>query len=213
MYHSIYKIPFLGKKLMNFAVKREGGVLYSKTLREITKKMYNVDVDLYTYGSCFYSGFNTGGGVTIGKYCSLAGDIHYFGANHPYESLSTSAFFYNQSMNKQKVNDVPRNHLIIENDVWIGYGVIITAGCHRIGTGAVVGAGAIVTKDVPAYAIVVGNPAKILKYRFDEKTINNLLESKWWDNTPEHLMTYYDYINNPTVFIRKIKEYKSKGNK
>ena len=68
----------------------------------------------------------------------------------------------------------------IGNDVWIGDNVFIKSGV-KIGDGAVVGAGAVVTKDVPPYAVVVGVPARVIKYRFDEKTIAELLELKWWD--------------------------------
>lgn len=90
--------------------------------------------------------------------------------------------------------------------MWIGYGVMITSSCHTIGTGAVIGAGSIVTHDVPPYAIVAGNPAKILRYRFDEETIEKLLESNWWELEPKELMNYYQYMNDPKVFIEKFKK-------
>jgi len=70
--------------------------------------------------------------------------------------------------------------VIIENDVWIGANSVIMPGV-KVGNGAIIGANAVVTKDVPDYAIVGGVPAKIIKYRFDEKTISSLLELKWWD--------------------------------
>lgn len=68
----------------------------------------------------------------------------------------------------------------IGNDVWIGDNVVILKG--KIGDGAVIGAGAVVTRDVPPYAIVAGNPARVIKYRFDDETIRKLLKEKWWDN-------------------------------
>lgn len=71
--------------------------------------------------------------------------------------------------------------LEIGNDVWIGQYAVILPSCHRIGDGAVIGAGSIVTSDVPDYAMVAGNPARILKYRFGEETVSKLKAIKWWD--------------------------------
>ena len=67
------------------------------------------------------------------------------------------------------------------NDVWVGANVTIMPGCKKIGNGAIIGGGSVVTHDVPPYAIVAGNPAKILRYRFDEDIIKKLEESKWWE--------------------------------
>ena len=203
---SIYNMKLFGSVLLKIKVKLQGGQLRSNTLRNYFKNMYRIEVDLFTYGSCFTPTFNVGGKVKIGRYCSFASDIHYFGANHPMDSVSTSAIFYNQSMNDLPVQDVKRSELIIGNDVWIGSHVLITSSCKNIGTGAVVGAGSIVTKDVPPYAIVAGNPAKIIRFRFDEKTIEDLLESKWWLNEPKDIMKYYKYFNEKNEFLKNFKK-------
>lgn len=170
-----------------FKTERQGESLL---LREYFKTRKNVEIGLFTYGGCFRPDFNTGGKVTIGRYCSIAGDVHYFGANHPLYALSSSAYFYNRSFGLD-VSDVERNCLNIGNDVWIGYGTIILAGCRKIGNGAVIGAGSIVTKDVPDYAVVAGNPAKIIRYRFDQGTIKRLNNSKWWEMRPDEALQYY----------------------
>lgn len=124
------------------------------------------------------------GRCRIGRYCSIASNVHYLGGNHPVDTLTSSAIFYNKKLSGFDVKDIKRKELIIGNDVWIGVGVLITANCHFIGNGAVIGAGSVVTKDVPPFAIVAGNPAKILRYRFDEATINKIEESKWWELPP-----------------------------
>ncbi|MCA5014101.1 CatB-related O-acetyltransferase [Enterococcus sp. S23] len=155
-----------------------------------TKLNYGVEVGMYSYGSCFSENFNLGGTVEIGKYCSIAENVRYFGANHPLEALSTSPLFYNKDFGFD-VQDVDRYHLEIDHDVWIGYGTIIVSGCQKIGAGAVIGAGSVVTKDVPPYAIVGGNPARVIKYRFSKEVIDAIEEKKWWELTPEQVMDFY----------------------
>lgn len=204
----LINIPFLGKKLFNYAVRKQGGDAYSTLIR----KYYSVrktDVDLYTYGGCFSEKFNSGGSVTVGRYCSIADHVSYFGANHPFKMLSQSAFFYNKTLGLD-VQDVERFHLKIGNDVWIGYGTIITAGCSNIGNGAVIGAGSVVTHDVPAYAVVAGNPAKIIKMRFDDNTIREIEASKWWEKKPEELYRYYDYMTAPLLMLEKMRSWDGK---
>lgn len=96
--------------------------------------------------------------VEIGKYCLLATNVSILGGDHNFNLLGTPIIFSGRPILKKTV---------IKDDVWIGHRVIIMAGV-TIGEGAIVGAGSVVTKDIPAGAIAVGNPAKILKYRFNE---------------------------------------------
>lgn len=200
----IYHLPkSLGTKIISLISRNKVGE--NCELREYYKTVYKVNVDMYTYGGCFSSDFNMGGcEVNVGRYCSMGGNIHYFGANHPIGNITSSAYFYNKSFSGFDVKDVPRSKLTIGDDVWIGYGVIITNGCHSIGRGAVVGAGSIVTRDVPAYAIVAGNPAHLLRYRFSDDEINEIENSKWWLKSPGELFQYYKYMNNPIEFARRI---------
>ena len=81
---------------------------------------------------------------------------------------------------------------MIEDDVWIGLNAIITCGCKRIGRGAIIGAGSIVTKDVEPYTIVGGSPAKVIRKRFDEERIKKLEVSRWWEKTPEQLIVEFE---------------------
>lgn len=200
----LFEIPFWGAHFIQpYIVKREGGQKESKSLRSYFKDKYNTSVGLYSYGGCFSESFNVGGKVTIGKYCSLAQNIKYYGANHPIRQVSTSPYFYNKSFGFN-VNDVERKSLVIGNDVWIGGNVVITSNCREIGNGSVIGAGSIVTKNIPNYAIAVGNPARVIGYRFSDYEISILEGSEWWNMTPQQLVKYYDYMNSPIDFVRAI---------
>lgn len=193
----LFKFPMVGAKIRNYVIRKEGGEKTSKTLRRYMQEKYNVSVDLYTYGSCFSPTFNTGGKVKVARYCSFGSDVHYFGSNHPVDHAVMSAYFYNKSFSGLNVNDVERKQLSVGNDVWIGHGVTIVSSCEKIGNGAVIGAGSVVTRDVPSYSIVAGVPAKVIKYRFDEETIDAIENSCWWKLQPEELMEFYPLIDTP----------------
>ena len=94
---------------------------------------------------------------------------------------------------------------IIGNDVWIGQRVVVKSGC-RIGDGAVVGAGAVVTKDVPPYAIVGGVPAKVIRMRFSEDIIERLKEIKWWDYSDDRLKAIGPYMDDCLRMIQFVDE-------
>ena len=128
--------------------------------------------------------------VTVGRYCSIAKHADIGLSNHPVTWLSTTPrqyfpnhFLWNDRVDG-RVSTVPWpyefKHVEIGNDVWIGDRTVIMSGV-KIGDGAIVASGAVVTKDVPPYAIVGGVPAKVIKYRFDEETIKELLKLKWWN--------------------------------
>ena len=112
--------------------------------------------------------------TTIGAYTSIAPHVQIGGMEHPYWEPSTSTYLS---------TGAKREHTIIGNDVWIGAAAIVKAGV-KIGDGAVIGANSFVNKDIPPFAIVVGTPAKLLKFRFDEKTIEKLEASHYWEMKP-----------------------------
>jgi len=118
---------------------------------------------------------------SIGKYCAISWNCSINAIQHPTDRISVSAFPYVPYVgNFVTEREQHYQKVIIENDVWIGANSVIMPGV-KVGNGAIIGANAVVTKDVPDYAIVGGVPAKIIKYRFDEKTISSLLELKWWN--------------------------------
>lgn len=118
--------------------------------------------------------------IQIGNFCSVGYNIAaIINLLHDYKSVTTSTSpIFNRDQLEMKIEQ--KYEILIGNDVWIGNGVIILPGV-KIGDGAVIGAGSVVTKDVPSYAIVGGNPAKIIKYRFNQEQIEKLLEIKWWN--------------------------------
>jgi len=150
----------------------------------------------------------------IGSFCSIANNVIIGGGEHPIEWVSTSPVFYEGrdsvktkfSVHKRK----PKKRTFIGNDVWIGSNVIIKAGVS-IGDGAVVGMGSVVTKDVPPYTIVGGCPARIIRMRFDETIIKDLMEIKWWNINEIDLHKYAEYFTDPQIFIGEWrKHYESK---
>ena len=125
--------------------------------------------------------------INVGKYCSIGREVNFFlHADHRPDWVSTSSMLlgpvdykiHNQLLDLG--HPACKGDITIENDVWIGAKATIMSGV-TISSGAVIGAGAVITKDIPPYAIVVGNPGKIVKYRFTEEQIEDLLEIKWWD--------------------------------
>jgi acetyltransferase-like isoleucine patch superfamily enzyme len=160
------------------------------------KAEYSLSLGAFSYAVSGYF-FAT----QIRRYCSIGEDVQVGRHSHPLGFGSTSPLFY---LNPEEVLGI-ESHMavssahfsasqpptvlrqtIIEDDVYIGHGAFIMPGV-RIGIGAVVGAEAVVTKDIPPYAVVVGSPAKIVRYRFSDETIAALLSSKWWEFSPVQL--------------------------
>ena len=196
----------ISEKIFRYFVKKDKN---QSLVREYLRKKRKVEVGAYSYGGCMSPGFNIGGEVVVGRYCSIANNVHYFGANHPLEYISTSAYFYNKKFGLD-VKDVPRSKLVIGNDVWIGYGTLITMNCKTIGNGAVIGAGSVVTHDVPPYAVVAGNPARIIKYRFTEEEREKIEKTAWWKFLPNQIMNVYHCFDNVDMFCEEIQKINSK---
>lgn len=145
----------------------------------------------------------------IGMFTSIASGVIIGGARHPMEWAGMSPVFYaGRDSIKKKFSEhvLPiAKKTIVGNDVWIGRSAILLSGIN-IGDGAVIGAGAVVTKDVPAYAIVAGNPARIVRYRFNPKIINELQEIKWWNFSENQLKNAARLVEDPVEFISFLKK-------
>ena len=147
--------------------------------------------------------------LVIGKFCSIACGAKFLfnSANHTMRSLSTYPFpiFYEEwehGIWADKAWD-NKGNIVIGNDVWVGYEAVILAGV-TIGDGAIIGARAVVTKDVPPYTIVGGVPAKPIRKRFSDDTINELLSMRWWDLPPEKILERIKYIQTGNIAALKI---------
>lgn len=151
----------------------------SKLLRTLRFKIYKVDVGMYSYG-CF-DPLRFGNGATIGRYCSFAPTCYRFNGNHGTSFLSLHPYFYNTRLGLVEKESIVRTQIIIEDDVWVGHNAIILPAVNLIGRGSVIAAGAVVTKNVPRYAVVGGNPAKVIKYRFTDEVISNIESLEWWN--------------------------------
>ena len=145
----------------------------------------------------------------IGSFCSIAAGSSIGGGSHPTDWVSSSPVFY-KGRNVLKTNFSQNEYkeykkTTIGNDVWIGSSCRIKGGV-TIGDGAVIGMGSVVTKDVPPYEIWAGNPAKFIRKRFDDETIDKLLKIKWWDLPDEKLEEFGDVFSDPNKLIKYFEE-------
>ena len=118
--------------------------------------------------------------AVLGKFCSISWNATIGATPHDYNLISTHAFHYISSFGFVCKDRRSNIETFLGHDVWVGANAVIMPGV-KVGSGAVVGAGAIVTRNVPPYAIVVGCPARIVRYRFDSDIIESLMEIEWWD--------------------------------
>ena len=160
-----------------------GNLLYSRTWREILQQHHDVEVGLYSYGDVLRAGVLPRGS-RVGAYCSVGNGLIVRRRDHPVDRAILHPLLYNRGLGLLAQDSIPTdrdNPLTIGHDVWVGDRVTILSGCGSIGNGAVLAAGAVVTRDVPAYTIVGGTPAKPIKTRFDDATIARLEASRWWE--------------------------------
>lgn len=127
-------------------------------------------------GSYTYIGSNVDiGRSDVGRYCSIANNVSIGQGEHRLDLISTSSMFYDDPW-----ETLTKLDCVVESDVWIGVDAVVLRGV-KVGIGAVIAANAVVTKDVPAFAIVAGVPAKLVRYRFPENIQNLIIESRWWE--------------------------------
>lgn len=155
----------------------------------------------YTYGvrrESFFP-YHPDDRVVIGKYCSIADGVRFVFGEHRLDAVSTfpfKALCFGELAHSEAAS---KGHIVLGNDVWIGVNAIILSGV-KVGHGAAIAAGAVVTNDVPPYAIVGGVPAKVIRYRFTPDQIEALLRIEWWnwpiEKIRENLSLFYGDVNN-----------------
>jgi virginiamycin A acetyltransferase len=184
----LYRIEsrILRDRILSIAVRTEKGEAFSTTLRDIFEHYYRIKIGMYSYGGCFDTQ-NIPAGTAIGRYCSFARNVYLLNGNHPMKQKSLHPFFYNPIFGYVGNLLITRTNFLIGNDVWVGQNVTILPSVTRIGDGAVIGAGSVVTQDAPPFAVMVGNPARIIKYRFTPETIEKILQLKWWEKDIDQL--------------------------
>jgi acetyltransferase-like isoleucine patch superfamily enzyme len=173
----------------------------------------SIDLGKYSYIGD-YCNFNN---TSIGKFCSIGSRVHLLSGSHPTRIfVSTHPSFYStlkqvpitftsqNTFNEYSLNSFGRL-LTIENDVWIGSNVTILQG-FIIKSGAIVGAGSLVNRDVLPYEIVAGVPIKHIRFRFPEEIINRLLEINWWDFNIEKIKKYSKYMHDYSKFLARLKD-------
>lgn len=173
---------------------------------ELSRRFPQYQIGAGTYGDLSVRSWNEGATLRIGSYTSIASGVKVFlGGEHRIDWVTTYPFnvLWEKSQHF-KGHPKTKGDVVIGSDVWIGTEALILSGV-KIGDGAVVGARAVVTRDVPPYAIVAGNPARIVKYRFTPELIGMLLDIQWWNWRPERIANAMPDLLNEDIeqFIKK----------
>lgn len=135
--------------------------------------------------------------LVIGNYCSVASSATFLlGGNHPTDRVSTFPVRLRLLLDDEAADGFPssKGDIVVGHGAWIGHGALVLSGVS-IGAGAVVAAGSVVTKDVAAYAIVGGNPARLIRQRFDAEQISEIEKSKWWNLTESEVAAKAEWLN------------------
>lgn len=199
------KNKYCRRGINHYYAKKEGGIWRSQKLRNLHKKYRRVDADFGSYG---WESDAFKGPVTVGKYCSFGPGVMRFEKNHLITGATTHPCLFNPSFGWVDSDERKETQLSIGNDVWIGANAIILPSVTEIGTGAVVAAGAVVTKNIPPYEIWAGVPAKKVKDRFDDNTKEELLNAEWWNIEEELLKSIKDQFKDTKAFLYAINEIK-----
>lgn len=195
------RIRIFRKKVVKKLFSSSSPIIYT---RDLLGGRYRIGD--HTYGKPRVISWGEGTSLTIGKYCSIGTNVIIFlGSEHRIDWVSTYPFPFLWAEAKSiPGHPSTKGDVVIGNDVWIGFGATILSGV-TIGDGAAIGACSVVARDIPPYAIAAGNPAQVIRYRFDEETIQKLLQIKWWNWPDEKVRENIHLICSDSIntFIKK----------
>lgn len=199
IYKYIIKEICVKVKFLKFKVKWRIENFENQTIPMNFFPAEDVNIGKGTYGDLNIYKFNNISKIKIGNYCSIGQNTSFIiDADHSLNKISTYPYKV-MLLHTEKNEAISKGDIIIDDDVWIGYGSTIMSGVH-IGQGAVIAAGSVVTKDVPPYAIVGGVPGRIIRFRFSEEMISELLKVDYSKFTKsmvkEHIRELYTDLNN-----------------
>ncbi len=183
---------------------------FSRGIQNVTFEGKNAVLDRCNFSGKINIGYATTlgynnffhGNISIGKYCQIGADVAIHTTNHPMNFMST---YINKNLFNGELNTLKQTkNVSIGNDVWIGHNVIIV-GEVKIGNGAILAAGSVITKDIAPYSIVAGVPAKPIKKRFSENIIQEIEALKWWDLSESELekikpFFFKDFTNKKSIY-------------
>jgi virginiamycin A acetyltransferase len=195
--YALTKNPMVRWLLRNWVLKMEGNAVYSLTIREIFRRFHGVDVGLYTMGPCEVVPGNLAPGTTVGRYSSIYYTVRTVTQDAPSSKRVPDGLFSDAALGEVTNGNGGSSRLTVGHDVFIGHNVIILPSVEQIGDGAVIGAGSVVRTSIPPFAVVTGNPARVVRYRFSDNTIKELSESKWWLKSIDELSLNIEEFRKP----------------
>lgn len=178
--------------LRKLILRLEGGPMYSLTIRSILREFHSLDTGLFTIGPCEADPDRFRPDTTIGRYSSIYWTSCALRRTSPTHQLPGQ-----RAPAADAAEPGPESGLAIGHDVFFGHNVVVLPSVRHIGDGAFVGAGSIVQADVPPYAVVTGNPARVVRYRFSKQQIADLLAEQWWLKSPDELDPDLDEFRRP----------------
>ncbi|WP_329955284.1 CatB-related O-acetyltransferase [Xanthomonas albilineans] len=160
-----------------------------------------ISIGPFTYGGAQFKVWSEHERVEVGAFCSFAEGVLIFGGGEHRPDWVTTyplRIAFNSPNAGQDGHPHTKGYTVIGNDVWIGHGAIVLSGV-TVGDGACIGAGAVVSKDVPPYAIVAGNPARVVRMRFEQQIISRLLQIRWWNWPIEKIRAFESLLCNDDI--------------
>jgi hypothetical protein len=182
--------------LRRLVMRLEGGPVYSVSVREILKRYHGITVGMYTIGPCEAGPDNFAPGTVIGRYCSIYYTARVLEEDGPAGVVRWGPAWCPGAPRAAPLN-LRKEGTVVGHDVYIGHNAVLLPSVSRVGHGAIVGAGSVVREDVPPYAVVTGNPARVVRYRFRPATVEKLLSEQWWLKSIDELIDLGIQLNRP----------------